>query len=243
MVRLGGTGPLQNGISAMDVMGGLVAGGGGNDDANTAIWDLTTGELTNLLRDGHSGRRITTVQFEEGGRTIVTGSHDRTLKMWDLRTGNAEWTLRGHTHGVWCFRWAGNQIVSGGWDKTIRLWDVTQLSLVKTLASTSGILSVAWNGGNRVVSGDSPEANIRVWDLQEGRCVRTIPGPREGRDRGVRCLQFDEMRLVSAGWDGFLRVFDFGMEFNERRLRRSPRDDMELDADDGDEDMDPFLFE
>ena len=56
---------------------------------------------------------------------IVTGSHDRTLKVWDADTGEELLTLEGHTGPVMsvCFSPGGDRIISGSSDNTIRFWD------------------------------------------------------------------------------------------------------------------------
>jgi WD40 repeat protein len=56
----------------------------------------------------------------------VTGSADKTLKVWDLRMfGECLNMLEGHTNFVSCLSLVGNVLVSGSDDCSVRLWDIS----------------------------------------------------------------------------------------------------------------------
>ncbi|GFZ92953.1 WD40 repeat domain-containing protein [Okeania sp. KiyG1] len=59
-----------------------------------------------------------------GHTTIVSGSEDKTIKIWDLATGSLKNTLTGHTWVVTSIAISsdGQTIVSGSDDKTIKIW-------------------------------------------------------------------------------------------------------------------------
>jgi WD40 repeat protein len=61
------------------------------------------------------------------GRRLVTGSEDRTIKLWDTATGEEVFTLRGHTSGVFSVAFSpdGRRIASGSVDRTVRVWDTS----------------------------------------------------------------------------------------------------------------------
>ena len=75
---------------------------------------------------GHS-QPVTSVEFSPDGRRIVSGSHDKTLKIWDAETGQQTLSLSGHTNAVTsvAFSLDGRRIVSGSWDQTLKVWDAT----------------------------------------------------------------------------------------------------------------------
>ena len=56
----------------------------------------------------------------------MSGSADRTLKIWDVSLGTCKATLEGHSNWVSaCVFWPhGKTIVSASWDKTLKIWDV-----------------------------------------------------------------------------------------------------------------------
>ncbi|XP_014676127.1 PREDICTED: F-box/WD repeat-containing protein pof1-like [Priapulus caudatus] len=54
---------------------------------------------------------------------ILSAADDRTIKVWNLETGERLVTLRNHTDGVTCLQFNNYMIVSGSYDKTVKLWD------------------------------------------------------------------------------------------------------------------------
>merc|ERR1712071_570929 len=62
-------------------------------------------------------------------RQIVSGSRDRTIKLWNT-LGDCKYTItdKGHTEWVSCVRFSPNPqnpvIVSAGWDKMVKVWEL-----------------------------------------------------------------------------------------------------------------------
>ena len=60
------------------------------------------------------------------GQQIISGSYDRTIRIWDAKSGSQLGTpLRGHSDSVMSVAYSpsGRHIVSGSRDSTIRVWD------------------------------------------------------------------------------------------------------------------------
>ncbi len=70
---------------------------------------------------------IRCLQFDDEGQQnrLVTGSSDKTIKVWDLRMfGECLNTLEGHTNFVSSVSFVGNPLVSGSDDCTVRMWNI-----------------------------------------------------------------------------------------------------------------------
>ena len=70
--------------------------------------------------------------FSPDGKSVVSASDDKTVRLWDSATGTSLATLKGHSEGVAAvaFSQDGKLVASGSGDKTVRLWDsVTGASL------------------------------------------------------------------------------------------------------------------
>lgn len=73
------------------------------------------------------------------GPFLVSGSRDRTIKIWDVSIGVCLFTLIGHDNWVRgiCWHPAGNYIVSCSDDKTLRVWDIKNKRCFKSLEAHS----------------------------------------------------------------------------------------------------------
>ena len=58
------------------------------------------------------------------GNTVVSGSTDRTIRVWDTESGDCVHVLYGHTSTVRCLAMHENTVVSGARDGTLRVWDI-----------------------------------------------------------------------------------------------------------------------
>jgi guanine nucleotide-binding protein subunit beta-2-like 1 protein len=97
-------------------------------DKKLMIWELTpdaeTPGYARKLLSGHSEPVVSTV-LSSDGQFALSGSWDRTMRLWDLNTGASVRTFQGHTKDVNSVAFSGDnrQIVSGSRDKTIKLWN------------------------------------------------------------------------------------------------------------------------
>ena len=75
--------------------------------------------------EGHSNGVVDVVVTPDG-RYVVSGGRDRTVKLWDLRTGALIHTFEGHANTVVDVAVTpdGRYAVSGSYDQTVRLWDI-----------------------------------------------------------------------------------------------------------------------
>lgn len=69
---------------------------------------------------------LTNCAFNKSGDRFITGSYDRTCKVWDTNSGDEQLTLEGHRNVVYAIAFNnpyGDKIITGSFDKTCRLWD------------------------------------------------------------------------------------------------------------------------
>ena len=69
---------------------------------------------------------VYSVSFSPDGKTLVSGSADNTIKLWNVETGTEIRTLKGHDNTVWrvSFSPDGKTLASSSADKTIKLWNL-----------------------------------------------------------------------------------------------------------------------
>ena len=119
---------------------------------------------------------IKSVAISFDGRTIVTGGDDRTVKIWDVASGRALKTLRGHTESVTSVHIApnGQTIASGSSDNTVKLWNVNGLELKTLKGHTEDIISVVFSFDWKVIASESQKKIFKFWDVATGRELKTL---------------------------------------------------------------------
>ena len=166
---------------------------------------------TNITMQGHTDK-VYCATFSPDGKYIVSGSVDRTIRLWNAQSGSPVLgPLKMHTKTVVCvaFSPSGRQIASGSHDNTVRVWDALTGRVVAgpLKGHTNGITSVIFSpDGERVVS-CSYDRTIRVWDAETGD---SFLSPLTGHTDTVRDVKFsgDGTQMVSCSHDGTIRVWD-----------------------------------
>jgi WD40 repeat protein len=94
------------------------------DGGNIIILNATTGIQTAIL-SGHT-ISVCSITYSSNGIFLVSGSHDKTVKLWDVQTGGLVKTFYGHTGSVLSVSISADctRIASGSSDCTIHLWDI-----------------------------------------------------------------------------------------------------------------------
>ncbi|KIO10424.1 hypothetical protein M404DRAFT_129403, partial [Pisolithus tinctorius Marx 270] len=124
--------------------------------ARAAVGGLKGWPLEQQLLHGHTSG-VTSVAFSPDGKRIVSGSWDKTVRVWDAERGvQLGSPLEGHTSEVISVAFSpdGKRIVSGSRDKTVRAWDVEGgVQIGSPLEGhTDGVISVAFSpDGKRIV--------------------------------------------------------------------------------------------
>ncbi|CCX31824.1 WD40-repeat-containing domain protein [Pyronema domesticum] len=126
-------------INAIDVSPDDSLFASASQDRTVKIWSTEEGETIGVLR-GHR-RAVWSVKFApstitasavggeagmKGGRMVVTGSTDKTVKLWSLVDYSCLKTFEGHTNSIQRALWisGGLQVVSGGNDGLVKVWDI-----------------------------------------------------------------------------------------------------------------------
>lgn len=136
------------------------------------------------------------------GNKIVTGSQDRTVKLWDVDAGRCLNTLSGHKDGVRCVQFDDDKIISGSDDGTCIVWAVEGEHTINAHPEHK-VLCLHFDQ-NKMVTGSS-DGNMNVWSAEEGEKMYSL----KAQGGWVRSLQFAPDFLVSGHGDNIVRLWDF----------------------------------
>ena len=129
------------------------------------------------ILSGHTDPTYAAAYTPDGTR-LVTASFDKSLRIWDLSSGNTLRTLNGHTALVLCVAMSkdGAQLASGSQDNTIKLWDIPVAKPAAVLQPHQGAAAVAMNAdGTQWVTGGADKM-LRIWNVADRQLVKEF-GP------------------------------------------------------------------
>jgi endonuclease YncB( thermonuclease family) len=121
------------------------------------------------------------------GKTLVSGSLDKTIKLWDLTTYKERTTLKGHADSVLCVALApdGRTLASASRDGSIKVWDLASEKERLSFDNPGfGAVSLAISADGRTLAAGRWDKTVKLWDLATGRERATV------KTGDVRCVAF-----------------------------------------------------
>lgn len=117
------------------------------------------------LADHRAG--VTAIALSGDGRLLVSGSRDRTIKLWNLRTGKALYTLSGHAAPVTAIAFSadGSLLISSSEDRTLRFWHVKTGTLLRTLTGYEVFTTLALSADRQLLVGCGQNGRVHFWRL------------------------------------------------------------------------------
>ncbi|WP_052567882.1 protein kinase domain-containing protein [Ktedonobacter racemifer] len=145
---------------------------------------------------------VISVCLSANGRLALSGSNDRTMRLWDVITGDCLCTFQGHTGTVSsvCFSTDGRFALSGGYDRTLRLWEVATGRCLRTFQGhTDWVNSVCLSADGCFALSGSKDNTLRLWEVATGRCLRIFQGHTDAVNSV--CLSADGRFALSGSGD------------------------------------------
>jgi len=169
-----------------------------------------------LGRHRSSVNAVAMAEFE-GRPVVVSGSDDRTVRVWNLATGALiGGPVTGHEGAVNAVAMAEFEgrpvVVSGSDDRTVRVWDLRDGQQFTELTGHTGDVNAVAIGevnGRPVVVSGSDDRTVRVWNLATGALIGGPLTGHEGAVNAVAMAEFEGRPVVVSGSDDWkVRVWD-----------------------------------
>jgi WD40 repeat protein/transcriptional regulator with XRE-family HTH domain len=169
------------------------------------VWDVTSGEIVQSLK-GHTAA-VTGITLSPDGKYVLTGSADKTVRLWDWHTG-AEVLRLSQPDPVFASTLSadGRYVLAGANDGTVRLWDTlsqSRLPLFTGHAATVSAISFSPDGKLLATGGSD---GMRLWDVGSGRLIRGFPEA-GSINYGVK-FSPDGRYLLSGNWAGVVTLWN-----------------------------------
>jgi WD40 repeat protein len=139
----------------------------GGSDNQIKLWSMKQPGQSRSLAKVHFNW-INALAYTPNGANLISASRDKTLKIWDVTSGEAVRTLSGHTDAVTAIALTadGNHLLSGSSDKTLKLWNLKTGSLLCTLSDhLNSVNAVALSANGQIAASASSDNTVKVWQL------------------------------------------------------------------------------
>ena len=163
---------------------------------------------------------VRSVVFSTDGCRALSGSYDKTVRLWDLESGKCLRVLEGHADRVLSVSLStdGRCALSGSDDKTVRLWDLESGKCLRVLKGhvdnamslpeghAASVLSVSFSRDSRRALSGSEDKTVQLWNLESGKCLRVL----EGHAASVLSVSLsgNGRRALSGSSDKTVRLWD-----------------------------------
>lgn len=104
---------------------------------------------------------------------FITGSYDRTCKLWDTQTGQELMTFTGHKNVVYALAFNipyGEKVITGSFDKTCKLWDTQTGKCEATfMGHTAEVVCLSFDPQSALLATGSMDNTAKIWDVETGK--------------------------------------------------------------------------
>ena len=169
-----------------------------------SLWDVGSHALRATLA---FDQRVNALSFTPDSRSIVTGSNDQTVRVWDARTGSPSGAPLNHDAAVWALAVSpdGASLATQTVDSRLSVWTLTAGALLWPVQRVRGdemVVSFSPDGQSLATAGNS---DVQVWKLATG--ARLGPPMLTGGLTHVLRFSPDSRWLLAGGVSATARVW------------------------------------
>jgi hypothetical protein len=153
---------------------------------------------------------VWSLAFSPDSQILASSSGDRTMKLWQLKTGELIRSIpNAHAGTIWSVEIDpdGEKLVSASSDCTVKIWDLHTGKLLRTLQGhTDTVRTVAVSPDDQYIVSGSSDRTLKVWDLNTGVLLRTLTGHKDT----VRAVAIspNSYTIVSGGADNLVKIWN-----------------------------------
>jgi WD40 repeat protein len=179
-------------------------------DTDIALWDLAEGRLRGICL-GHSGA-VSGLAFAPDGRTLASGSHDRSVRLWrtgdDVSPPTPLVTLPLASDEVLSVAFSpdGALVAAGSADRSVHVWRTFDRACVQVLRGHGGAVeALAFSPDGALIAAGSRGHTAHLWSV----ATWSSRGVLQGHSGAVEALAFspDGALIATASSDRSARLW------------------------------------
>ncbi|KAF2279451.1 WD40 repeat-like protein [Westerdykella ornata] len=157
---------------------------------------------------GHMGW-VRSLAVEPDNKWFASGAGDRTIKIWDLASGQLKLTLTGHISAVRGLAVSPRHpyLFSCGEDKMVKCWDLEQNKVIRHYhGHLSGVYTLDLHPTLDVLVTGGRDGVARVWDMRTRTNIHVLSG-HKGTISDLKCQEADP-QVITGSMDSTIRLWD-----------------------------------
>lgn len=160
--------------------------------------------IETVVQRGHY-ESVKAVAFTPDGKFLLTGSRDKSIKLWEVATGRELRSYLGHQSTVndIAISSDGKFFISSSADKTAKMWNISSGELLKTFeGNTDYLTSVALSHNDKLLITAGFDWEAKLWDVATGELLKNFKvNPDKGIGYGVNAVFSPDDKRVAIGGD------------------------------------------
>jgi WD40 repeat protein len=181
-------------------------------------WDIASGKAL-IEYNGHK-KAVLCYDLSKDGKRLVTGGGDGKIILWDTQTGDSIQTIQSYRQPILDIHFSDDetQITTSSWDATMKIHELKTKKLLHywEFQEFGSAFNVAW-GPNNLYLISAQHKELTMWEIDSHEPVRKFIGHQD-QVSSLR-LSTDQKSLLTASWDGSIRVWDIGNALMTKKLK------------------------
>ncbi|OAX35239.1 WD40 repeat-like protein [Rhizopogon vinicolor AM-OR11-026] len=173
-------------------------------DGSIRLWDMERGiQIGDEWQDDSNKTPVLSIALPPNGETVVSGSSNGIVRLWDAETRKVIARWKGHTSCVWSVCWSadGERVMSGSWDANTG-------KLRSTIKHEDAVRSLAWISDQKKLISGSWDGSIRIFDTATWQGIVVLKGHTDlVYSESLSLFQNDRL-LASASSDKTVRLWN-----------------------------------